>query len=124
MPNGKPPINLPKPLGQSMRGQHQKIQPSKDPIKKHVWGSKSHLTRQELRGKLGDQKLFKHGLGQKERVELEKKIFSQQKYGSYITKQNVTKAIKDLQREKSRTPKDEFKIEKQIKTLKDALGEK
>jgi len=96
----------------------------KQGIDKGSWGSKGHLTRSELRQKLRSQQLFKHGLKEKERIELEKKIFSQQKYGNYITKQKMTQAIKDLKREQFKNPKEKWNIEKQIKTLKEALGEK
>ena len=96
----------------------------KQAIDKGAWASKSHLTRSELRQKLRNQQLFKYGLKEKERIELEKKIFPQQKYGNYITKQKLTQAMKDLKKEQFQNPKEKWNIEKKIKTLKEALGEK
>ncbi|XOB41188.1 MAG: hypothetical protein ACKKMP_01425 [Candidatus Nealsonbacteria bacterium] len=93
-------------------------------VDKGVWGSKGHLTRSELRQRLRSQSLFKHGLKEKERVELEKEIFPHQKYGTHITRQKLIKVIKDLQKEQYRNPKEKWRIEKKIKTLKNALGEK
>ncbi len=84
----------------------------------------SILSRSEFRQKLRNQALYKYGLKEKERVELEQEIFPYQKYGNSITKKKFTQAIKNLQREKTRNPKEEWKIEKKIKTLKEALGEK
>ena len=102
----------------------KKIDPKKESVGKSVWGSKGHLTRSELREKLRSHSLFKHGLSQEQRVKLEEEVFPQQKYGSYITKQKLAQAFKDLEREQYKTPKKKFEIEKGIKTLKDALEEK
>ena len=96
----------------------------KEPIGKSVWGNRGRLSRSEIRGRLRDQKLFKHGLGRKERIELEEKVFDPKKYGSDITEKELEQAIKDLQREQRRTPENKFEIEKQIRTLKGALGQK
>lgn len=102
----------------------KKPEVKKKAIDKGAWGSKGHLTRSEFRQKLRSQALFKHGLKEKERIELEKEIFPQQKYGNYITEQKLTQAIKDLKREQYKNPKEKWNIEKKIKTLKEALGEK
>lgn len=102
----------------------KKPEVKKEAMNKGALGGKSHLTRSELRQKLRNQQLFKHGLKEKERIELEKEIFPQQKYGHYITKQELTQAIKDLKKEQYRNPKEKWNIEKKIKTLKEALGEK
>lgn len=115
----------PRKYGLPVRSKKPEISPSiKKPVAdKGVWGNKGYLTRSELRQKLRSRALFKHGLKETERVGLEKDIFSQ-KYGTYITKQKLTKVIKDLQREQYRNPKEKWNIEKKIKTLKSALGEK
>lgn len=102
----------------------KKPEVKKEAMNKGALGGKGHLTRLELRQKLRNQQLFKHGLKEKERIELEKEIFPQQKYGHYITKQELTQAIKDLKKEQYRNPKEKWNIEKKIKTLKEALGEK
>jgi len=102
----------------------QKPEIKKKAIDKGGWGSKGHLTRLELRQKLRNQQLFRHGLKEKERIELEKEIFPQQKYGHYITEQKLTQAIKDLKKEQYKNPKEKWNIEKKIKTLEEALGEK
>ena len=102
----------------------KKIDPKKESIGKSVFGSKGYLTRSELREKLKSHSLFKHGLSQEQRVKLEKEVFPQEKYGSYITKQETLQAFKDLERKQSKIPKKKFEIEKGKKTLKDILGEK
>lgn len=56
--------------------------------------------------------------------EVKKETFPQQKYGNYITNQKLAEVIKDLKREEYRNPKEKWNIEKKIKTLKEALGEK
>ena len=109
--------------------QHSKPKETKEETKDvSVFGGKSSLSRGQLREGLRKSSPYIPGsagrmFGRQERVGLEKEVFGK-KYGSGITPREYSKGLKELKKEKSKTPTqaERFKIERKIRYLKGLGG--
>ncbi len=91
---------------------------------KSLFGKKRHLSRLEFREKLrkapsnipGARKRY----GKKERVMLEEELFGD-RYGSYISREEYQRRLRELEREKYRTNKvgERIALERKIKYLEE-----
>jgi len=93
-----------------------------------LFGEKKQISRRDLRKKLRSSSSYipnkslwtssGETYNEKERVEIEKDVFGK-KYGSYISKPEYKKAIRELEskKHKTRNNKEKFKIDRKIRYL-------
>ena len=89
----------------------------------NFFGKRGYLTRPEFREKLRKASPFTPGFGgmikERERIKLEKKLFSK-KYGHFVEKKDYSKVLDDLRKEKysAKTYQKKREIERDINFLK------
>jgi hypothetical protein len=102
----------------------------KPPVKEEkkdtsIFGGKSFIQRGTLRGRLKKPDVWeKTHVPEKEREKWEKSDFDVKKYGPLIDKKDAEKAIKDLFKEKGKTPDihERFEIDRKIQEYKKIFG--
>lgn len=127
MPNGKPPIDLPKPLGQSMRG--QSISP-KSGVKNTpgIFGSKRSLEKRSFEYKLGERGDFfgKYKMGRDQRKKFAEKINKLIPGKTTLNPEDIKIVDKKLAKEESLAKRTstsrEYEIKRQRAALKDFFG--
>jgi len=112
--------------GGELKGKPEKALPPKEEKKDtSIFGGKSFIQRETLRERLKKSDVWeKTHVPEKEREKWEKADFNVKKYGPLIDKKDAEKVIKDLFKEKGKTPDihKKFEIDRKIQEYKKIFG--
>ena len=108
----------------------EKTPPLKEPKsfpreeKKDIFGEKPYIRREELRRELKKEALINPKIKEKEGIEIEKEVFKKEKYGNFIEKKEVDKALKELKKEQYRAKNipEKYEAKRKLDILKKIFG--